>query len=102
MKSKLNLLIREVTDNHAQENFQKIESFYAEYLFKNFKVIQLDVTSILETTLNHNLGFKPEDVILTYNNADGYVIFKHEKFTDKTYTFECAKPCKIKFLIGKF
>lgn len=103
MKSKLNLLTREIKDIYAQENFQKIENFYAEYIFKNFKVFDLDITQIsTDIVVTHSLGFKPEDIVLTFNSAGGDILFKQESFTDKVFVLASTKACRIKFLIGKF
>ncbi len=99
----LNLLIKEVDDRHSQENFRRINQFHESYPFKNFSVLDAQINDAgVDVELFHNLGFLPEDAVVTFSSPNASVVLKHDKFTDKVLVVQSNIVCRVKILVGKF
>lgn len=112
----LKLLIREVENRHAQENFLEIQDYVQDEtkrVQKNLEVLGSKPAAKLvlmthtflgpETNfaIPHNLGYKPEDVLLTYKKDGVTVTFSQDQFTDTNVIVTVSAATKIKFLIGR-
>ena len=115
-KPPLKLLIREVESRHSQENFLEIQDFLQDESVRVQKNLEFlgstPATNLVLMThtflgpetnfaIPHNLGFIPEDVILTFKNDGVTVTFSQDSFTKTNLFVTVSAATKIKFLIGK-
>lgn len=107
----LSLLLEQVQDSVARENFQKLDyALRQEPVLKgNFKHFSLQFKKT-ETAVHvkHGLGFKPLDLIQTFLQGSGTVTWVYNSFTDTDIvltiggTVTANNPTTIRFLLGSY
>jgi hypothetical protein len=102
----LSLLIKEISDEYAQENFQRISDFIDEQsvLKPDFKFYTYTATGALTNqSFSHNLSYVPKDIILL--NKEPYtmtVTWRFGTFTSTNIYFDTSGAGTFRFLLGRY
>ena len=97
-----NLLIKEVKEEFAQENFKRIQDFYRQEPLNKFGFKFLDLQLGLGANIvPHFLNYVPLDVIMTHNSTNATVTFNYLAFTRDTLSITSSASTRIRILIGR-
>lgn len=104
----LKLLINDLKDYHEKENFRRIQDGFNQNpltkgSFKFFAATFGLPTSTypLTTTLVHNLGFLPKDVLQT-SVIGGTLTWNYSAFTDKLISVTVSAQTTARFFLGRY
>lgn len=100
----MNLLITEIVDKWARENFRRLQDFLRDepMLRGNFKYVEFSVTSAATHTVPHRLGFQPVEVIQLHISPDTVTTtWKFDSFTSTTFKVTTSAACTIRAYIGR-
>lgn len=100
----IDLILKDVQDEFAQENFFRLKSFIdAQVLFEgDFKLFDLTIPGkFSEFKQLHGLSFIPSDIIQLSAGGDLNYYFTFQKFDKKFIYITTNGPVRIRFLAGK-
>ena len=99
----LNLNINEIADPVAREVVQRLREYIDRDVFGNFdgKLRSFTVSAAGTWTVEHTLGFKPSDIIITSSTA-GVTTVDHTASTKTTIDFTTASSGTVRLLVGEF
>jgi len=91
-------------DPVARECFQWIIDYVQQVpllqgTFSHFELTFLKAEASL--LVPHNLGFLPEDIIVTANTG-GTVTFNHQNFTSTNLSITTSGACMVRFFAGRY
>lgn len=98
-----NLLVKEISDVYLRRNFQEMYDFFQTedqvlgYKFFDYEFEQAETSF----KITHDLGYIPQDVIVSQLTGDGAVQFNFQKFDRTTIDLDIDGPCRIRFLVGQ-
>jgi hypothetical protein len=99
---RLDLNVKEIEDPVIRDNFFRVREFLRDELFGKFIGRHMSLTvsaAVTNERVPHRLGFKPEDVILTYCSANS-VTFNYSLFDNLYMDFTTTGACTFRFYIG--
>jgi len=98
------LFRKEIQDAHIQENFVRINDFFADDPVSNggFKFFEVFAPgAVTDFSFPHNLGYQPKDVILMHNSQNATVTFNYLAFDSTFIKFTTSGPTVLRFLLGR-
>jgi hypothetical protein len=98
------LLVKEVPEQYAQENFKRVEGYFLGSPLENcgFKFLELSLPSaVTSTAFKHFLGYVPKDILLLHNLTNATVTFHYELFTTGDIYITSSGATTLRFLIGR-
>lgn len=98
------LLVKEIADVYTRKNFQAlVDYFREENQLLDFKFFELSFGKEQKSfVMNHNLGYVPQDIIVTKIVGAGVVRWKRSLSTSSTITLEITGPCIFRFYLGTY
>lgn len=103
--SELELLLREIEDQHTRENFARLLRYVDEQVILDaeWRVYEILFDSA-ETNFKypHKQKFVPDDVIILQVIGDRNVEFNHDKFDATNFDITVQGPVFVRFLAGRF
>lgn len=98
----MNLFTKQITDRYLRENFEKIEQAFNSLVFTlgDFQFFEFRIEGAQEAfRLYHNLGFNPNDVIVTKAIGSSFE-FDYNQFNDRYLTIKTTGDLYIRCFIG--
>ena len=98
----LELYTKQIEDKYVRRNFEKIEEVFNDLVFTlgDFKSYEFTIPGAQEEyRLYHNLGFNPNDVIVTKAIGSSYQ-FDYSGFNDKYLTIQTTGDLYLRVFIG--
>lgn len=98
----LELYTKQINDEYVRQNFEKIEEAWNDLVFTlgDFEFFEFRITGAQsDYKLYHNLGFNPNDVIVTKAIGSSYQ-FNYDGFNDKYLTIETTGDLYLRCIIG--
>lgn len=85
----------------ARDNFRKLDDEFRVLPLLNgqFKLFDLEFPSAQSSVLTHNLGFIPQDVIITFNTAGFVYLLKN--LTSEKMEYTTSSAGRVRFLLGR-
>jgi hypothetical protein len=102
--SLIDLLLKDVKDEYAQENFFRLKNFIdAQVLFEgDFKLFDITIPGKFSDFKQlHGLSFIPSDIIQLSASGDLNYYFTYQNFDKKFMYITTNGPVRIRFLAGK-
>lgn len=98
------LSLQDIVDLVLRRNFENLDAFLKQNpQLDGFKFFEINPKgTILDGVITHNLGFKPQDVILTHFSGTGTVTFNYDKFTTTKAYYTTTGACRMRFFIGTY
>ena len=99
------LLIKEVEDTYAQENFLRIEEGFREQVLLKGQWKFVELTFGAASTnfrFKHNLSFTPKDIILTSKTGAGTATFSFDLFTNEFLDISVTAATVLRFFVGSY
>lgn len=98
------LLVKEMADLYVKENFQSLASYFAaNNQFFGFKFIEVVTTSAkANVPVAHNLGYIPQDVVITHCSGSGVVTINWGSFTSSQIFISTTGPCRVRLFVGSY
>lgn len=96
------LLVKEISDVYLRRNFQELFDFFqVEDQVLGYKFFDYEFEQV-ETgfKITHDLGYIPQDVIVSQLTGTGAVQFNFQAFDRTTIEIDVDGPCRIRFLVG--
>lgn len=98
----LQLYSKQIEDKYTRENFDKIEQAFNDLVFTlgDFRFFEFNITGAQEDyRLYHNLGFNPNDVIVTKAIGSSFE-FNYNAFNDEYLTVKTTGDLYLRCFIG--
>lgn len=98
------LIISQLKDAQLQQNFRSLQDFFdKELVFTGFKFFTLTFLGAEpHHKFQHNMGFVPQDILLTSKTGSGVVTFNQDLTDNSTMDLTVTGPCVIRFIAGTF
>jgi len=98
------LFRKEVDNTYVRDNFTRITDYFRSNPVDrcDFRMFEYTTSAAVTTTnIPHNLGFKPEDAILTYSSS-GTVTLHYASFTSEYINVTTSAATTFRVLLGKY
>jgi len=99
------LLRTQVDDPYVQENFKRLGDFARQdaIIGCNFQFLSLTVPAAgVNQKLEHNLNFKPLDVIILSNSTNATVVLNYSLFDETFINLNSSGPTVLRLLLGRY
>jgi hypothetical protein len=99
------LFLREIDDEHTQENFVRIQDeIRAQAFLKGqWNFVELPFTAAVSNfRFKHNMTFTPKDVILTSSRGAGVATFNFDLFTNEFLDISVTAAVVLRFFMGSY
>lgn len=98
-----NLLVKEIADVYLRRNFQEMFDFFqVEDQVLGYKFFDFEFEQAEEGfKITHDLGYIPQDIIVSQLTGSGAVQFNFLLFDRTTIDLDIDGPCRIRFLVGQ-
>ena len=100
----LKLLVKEVLEQYARENFKRIQSEWdlSPLLRGQFVLKELTFdNAVTDLDVPHGLSFLPKDVMITYITGAGQLTVNYDKITDTNLNVTATDACVARLLVGR-
>lgn len=99
----LRLPLRDIEDVVLQRLFDLLNNhFLVNHQLDGFKHFELAFTSAGTSTIPHNLGFQPKDVIQTSLTGSGALTWNYDLFDRTNISVTVTGPCVVRAFIGAY
>lgn len=102
---KLDLLNKEIEDQHVRENFVRIKrELEAQQILSGFwRFFEVDFTETgVKLPFKHNLSFVPQDIIILSREGSQNLYFNYDDFDSENIYVTSTRPCRMRFLAGRY
>lgn len=96
--------LKEITDEYVRKAFQQVKDYLDDQsiLKGQFRHFEITTTAaVTNQTFKHNLGFTPEDVILTFIKGTGGVTWNYDSFDATNIDFTTTGAVTFRFYLGR-
>jgi hypothetical protein len=98
------LSIKEIGDIYSRTNFQALSSYFAannQLLgFQFFEIVLTAATT--NYAIAHNLGYVPQDIVVTHCSGAGVVTLNWGAFTSKQMSITTTGACRLRLFVGSY
>jgi hypothetical protein len=99
----LNLLVKDVEDEYAKENFVRISDYVRTTVnLEGFQLVEVTANGAGQFTVTHTLGYAPKDVIHLSTLGAGTITWLYNQFTDNTLRFSATDACTGRAFVGTY
>lgn len=102
---KLDLLIKEISDPIAKENFHRLKrELEAQQILAGFwQFYEVELPAAGDSIpIKHNLSFVPQDVLILSLAGDQNTYFDTQKFDKNNVYITTSAPTRVRFLLGRY
>jgi hypothetical protein len=102
---KLDLLNKEIQDQHVRENFVRIKrELESQQILSGFwRFFEVDFTETgVKIPVKHNLSFVPRDIIILSREGSQNLYFNYQDFDSVNIYATSSRPCRVRFLAGRY
>jgi hypothetical protein len=95
----------EILDRMTRRNFEGLEQNLRAQEVAKFDWKKMDIEVPAASTnllIAHDLGYVPQDVIVTRQTGTGAITFLYEDFTDKFLVVTTTGPVTVRALVGAY
>lgn len=99
------LLIKEIEDTFAQENFVRIQEEIRKQPFLKGQWNFVELPFAAATTnfrFKHNMTFTPKDIVLTSSRGAGVATFNFDLFNDEFLDISVTAAVVLRFFMGSY
>ena len=102
--SKLELILKDISDVYVRENFFRLKKFFdpVPFLQGDFKFFEVKIDkATAKFSVRHGFDFIPEDVFMLSVIGNHNFYFMYDLFDKNSIYIETDGPCVIRFLAGR-
>lgn len=102
--SKLDLILKDITDIYVRENFFRLKKFFdpVPFLQGDFTFFEVPIAKATDKfVVRHGLSFIPEDAFLLSVVGNQNFYFRFNEFDETNIYIHAEGPCVIRFLLGR-
>jgi hypothetical protein len=102
---KLDLLNKEIQDQHVRENFVRIKrELETQQILSGFwRFFEIDFSEVgVKIPFKHNLSFVPRDIIILSREGSHNLYFNYQDFDSTNIYVTNSGPCRVRFLAGRY
>ncbi len=99
------LILKDIVDQYARENFFRIQKFLLKVPFFKTEMKHFELTfdrALTSQKVLHGLGFKPTDIIQTFLTGPGTLTWEYDSFDEKNLVVTTSGACKVRAFIGAY
>lgn len=95
---------KDIQDITIRKNFENLYNYFnSQNQLVGFNFLELVFTQAVSSQLvAHNLGFIPQDIVITKITGSGKIQFLHSKFTSAAMFVTATGPCRVRFYYGTY
>lgn len=101
----LKLRVNEIEDEYVKQNFERIQSILNDFALLRGEWAFFEVTFTVAVSgflFEHNLGFKPKDVLVTSQIGAGSATFNYSLFTSTHISITTTGAVVVRFFAGSY
>ena len=102
--SKLDLILKDISDIYVRENFFRIKKFFdpVPFLQGDFKFLEIEIKKRTDKfPVRHGFSFIPEDVFILSVIGNHNFYFIYDLFDKDSIYLHAEGPCVVRFLVGR-
>lgn len=98
------LQVKEIGDLYSRGNFQSLAKYFQDNnQLLGFKFFEVSLTSATSNALfAHNLGYIPQDAIVTQCTGAGVVTLNYGAFDKTNISLSTTGACRVRLLVGTY